>query len=499
MSDRAAETSTTTHSSSVTAGGAAADDRRSHSVRTMDHQSLSYARWQGAFWALMFGAGESSFGIFGTFLNAPAFFFGLLAALPQLAPLMQLVSANLLDRYPKRKTFVLISVVGHVVAYVPLALLAFADPGWTTYGIMLGVLAIYYCSGHFGSPPWTSFISDIVPASRRGEIFAKIGFVSSALTLTSMLSVAGILYLGDKHWPGNTAWLFAGIFIFAGCSRFICFLCITRMREPKYVPKPESAFTFWQFIRRARESNFVKFVVFVAILHGTANIAGPYFLPYCRYDLKFESWQWICINSSATLATIASLMFWGRFADRFGNKRTLTYCAIIIAIQPAWWLFVDDFLLLVLINTCSGVSWGGFNLAMGNYIMEACSPPVRARCVAYFNILLGVGVFCGSMVGSYLLKILPRHTDLFGYNIDVATTFTWLLVISTLLRSLTVLIFLPLFKELRDVHPFSFKEWLFDNVQSRMSGGLRLIPFAGSSDDDDEEEEDKKKEEPKKP
>lgn len=91
------------------------------------------------------------------------------------------------------------------------------------------------------------------------------------------------------------------------------------------------------------------------------------------------------------------------------------------------------------------------------------------------------------MVGGYLLKALPAHTQLLGYNIDVATTFTWILVISTALRSLTVLIFLPLFKELRDVHPFSFKEWFFDNVQSRMSGGLRLIPFAGSSDDDDEE------------
>src|SRR5207253_403804 len=97
------------------------------SIRNLDHSSLKYARWQGAAWAVMFGAGENSFGLFGTFLKAPPLFFGLLAGIPQLiAPVMQVLSANLMDRFPNRKKLVLISVVGHVLCYVPLALLALA-------------------------------------------------------------------------------------------------------------------------------------------------------------------------------------------------------------------------------------------------------------------------------------------------------------------------------------------------------------------------------------
>jgi len=464
--------------------------KNTDSIRNLDQASLKYARWQGAAWAVMFGAGENSFGLFGTFLKAPPIFFGLLAGIPQLiAPVMQVLSANLMDRYPNRKKLVLMSVVGHVVCYVPLALLALAEPQWWTPAVLLGVLSLYYISGHFGSPPWNSFIGDIVPSSRRGEIFAQLGQIAAALTLASMLATALALYLGNRYVPESIAWFFAGIFILAGASRCICFLCITRMREPKYVPKPESVFSFWQFIRRARESNFVKFVVFVALLHGTANIAGPYFLPYCRYDLKLETWQWICINSSATLATIVSLMFWGRFADRFGTKRTLAYTSILIALQPLLWLLHDHFYYLILINTCAGVSWGGFNLATSNYIMEACSPPVRARCFAYFTTILGVGVFVGSMVGSVLLKTLPKHVEIGGwFSTDVGSTFYYLLVISAVLRGLVALFFMPYFKELREVHHFSFKEWFFENVQARFSVGIRLVPFGGSNDEDEDEE-----------
>lgn len=465
------------------------------SIRNMDQSSLKFARWQGAAWAVMFGAGENSFGLFGTFLQAPPLFFGLLAGIPQLvAPVMQVFSANLMDRYPNRKKLVLMSVVGHVVCYAPLALLALSEPQWWTYGVLLAVLSLYYVSGHFGSPPWNSFIGDIVPSSRRGEIFAQLGQIAATLTLASMLGTALVLYLGKQYAPQSIAWFFAGIFVVAGASRCICFFCITRMREPKYVPKPESVFSFWQFISRARESNFVKFVVFVSMLHGTANIAGPYFLPYCRYDLKLESWQWICINSSATLATIVSLMFWGRFADRFGTKRTLAYSSMLIAIQPLLWLVHDHFYYLILINTCAGVSWGGFNLATSNYIMEACSPPVRARCFAYFTTLLGLGVFVGSMVGSVLLKALPRHLEIGGWSHDVGSTFSYLLVISAALRGLSALLFIPYFKELREVHHFSFKEWFFENVQSRFSVGIRLVPFGGAENEGEEDDKEGKQE-----
>jgi MFS family permease len=460
--------------------------RAPDSVRRMDHGSIGHAKRQAGFWALMFGSGESSFGLLGAFLKAPPEFFALLAGIPQLAaPVFQVLSANLLERFPHRKRIVLGSVLGHVAALAPIALLALLPPGWLAYGLLLGAIALYYVSGHFGQPAWTSMMSDIVPSSRRGVIFAQFGRIGAALTLVSMLATAGVLAWAERHDPANKAWYFCGIFVFAASSRFICFLCITRMQEPHYEPRPERAFTFWQFIRRARESNFVKFVLFAALMNGTANIAGPFFLPYCRYDLQMQDWQWIVINGSATAATILALPLWGRFADRFGNKRTITYSSLIIALQPLWWLTSTDFWILTAINLLSGVGWAGFNLACANYIMEACSPPVRARCVAYYTILLGAGVFSGSMFGAYLMRAVPADTPVLGVLPAAHYPFQYVLVASAALRLASALAFVPLFKELREVSHFNFKDWFFESVQSRFSGGLRLIPFTVPDDEDE--------------
>ncbi|HYG73910.1 MAG TPA: MFS transporter [Planctomycetota bacterium] len=463
----------------------AAEPARPPSVRQLDSESLKYARWQSAAWAIMFGAGENTLSLLGAFLKAPSLFFGLMSAIPQLVgPLTQIFAAGLMDRWPHRRTMVLIGVLGQSVAFVPLALIAFLSPEGATHWILLSVLTLYFIAGHFSGPPWTSLISDLVPSSRRGVIFSQFGRISATLTLASMLATAAVLWYSNKYDAEHKAWYFAGVFLVAGLARFVGFLLIARMEEPVFEPKPASAFTFWQFIRRARESNFVKFVLFAAFMNGSANISGPYFLPYCRYDLKFADWQWLVISSSGTLATILALLFWGKFADRFGNKRTIAYSSLLIAIQPLNWLLSDNFYFLIGINSMAGVAWGGFNLAAGNYILEACSPPVRARCVAYYSMMIGAFVFMGSMLGGYLLKVLPRHLEIGGWQHDFSSTFMYLLWFSSIGRALTALVFIPHFKELRDVHSFSLKEWFFENVQTRIAGGIRVLPFAGNDKDD---------------
>ncbi len=47
----------------------------------------------------------------------------------------------------------------------------------------------------------------------------------------------------------------------------------------------------------------------------------------------------------------------------------------------------------------TGAAWAGFGLSVWNYILEAVSAPKRARCVAYFNILIGFGGFAGALLG----------------------------------------------------------------------------------------------------
>ncbi|MGD0094575.1 MAG: hypothetical protein ABSE73_32090, partial [Planctomycetota bacterium] len=204
------------------------------SLRKGDPASLRAGIRQAWGWAVMFGAGENSFGLFGARILLPRFFFGLLTGIPQfLGPLAQVLAANLVDRSGKRKHLVAAAVVVQIVCFLPLLLLplyCLAGPPLTEtsrtalHVVLLAAVSLYCMSGNFTSPPWSSLISDVVPSSTRGPYFARVSRDTAALTLVSQAAVGGALYLAGRNLTEEsqergTMWVFAGAFAIAVLAR----------------------------------------------------------------------------------------------------------------------------------------------------------------------------------------------------------------------------------------------------------------------------------------
>jgi len=463
---------------------------------------MNYAFIQGMFWAIMFGVGECYFSIFATHVHAPSYFFGLLSGVPSLfGPLSQIVGANTVERTRKRKSIVIFSVVIQCLCYAPMACLPFLGGGQTTHYLLLAIMFAYFVGAHFCVPAWNSWISVLVPAEVRSSWFARNSRAAAIISLIAKLAVAGALYMAsrqsDDAQEASTAIIFAVAFAIAGISRLGSYVVIRKMYEPHYEHTPDATFTFWQFIRRARESNFVRFVLFVSLLHFGALISGPFFLPYAIYTLKFEQWQWIVLESFGAIASIMTLLFWGSFSHRFGNRKTLKYTAIIISLIPIWWLVSTNFYYLLAVNTVSGLAWAGFNLSAFNYLLEAVSPPKRARCVAYFNCMVGIGIFSGSMLGGFLYETLPTTLSLFGWVLTVSSPFIYLLILSAFGRLLISLLFIGAFSELRKVEHFSLKDLVFYIAEMRLPVGLQFGAIANPPKDatDNKERTEKERQE----
>ena len=60
-------------------------------------------------------------------------------------------------------------------------------------------------------------------------------------------------------------------------SRLLSFLSLQRMAEPSLTYNKEDVFSFLQFFLRPEKSNFAKFVLFVAAMNFSVNLAAPYF------------------------------------------------------------------------------------------------------------------------------------------------------------------------------------------------------------------------------
>ncbi len=96
---------------------------------------------------------------------------------------------------------------------------------------------------------------------------------------------------------------------------------------------------------------------------------------------------------SGTLFSIAVLGLWGKFADKYGNYKTMCITTIAIPTIPILWILNPSPIYLILVpSLIGGTAWAGFNLAVSNYIYDNVTPQKRGLCVSYNNLLHGIGL-----------------------------------------------------------------------------------------------------------
>jgi len=275
-----------------------------------------------------------------------------------------------------------------------------------------------------------------------------------------MAVAGGILHVTERNYPLMG---FMIIFILALLCRLLCLNFMLMMHEPSQQVTEEDQFTFIQFFRRFRHSNFAKFVLFVSLMNFSVNLAAPYFAVLMIRDLSFNYFIYTLIIIAAPLALYATIQRWGRHADLVGNLKIIRLTAILISFIPVWWILYQHPVYLIGVEMFSGFLWAGFNLCTVNFIYDAVTPAKRTRCIAYFNVVNGTALALGALLGGFLVKHLP---PLHGYPL------LCLFLISSLSR-LTVAIFLPRFlKEVRHVKEAKSVDIFFSMIRMRPMLGV---------------------------
>jgi MFS family permease len=318
------------------------------------------------------------------------------------------------------------------------------------------------CAGLAG-PAWGSLMSDYVPPSKRGQYFGWRSRTVGVMTVCSILA-SGLLLNFSRQFSYAAG--FSIIFTVAALCRYISGYYISRMDEPPHKKDPASDFTFLMFLRRFRESNFLKFVVFSGCLTFATYLSAPFFAVFMLRDLQLDYVTYMVLQVSSALAGLIALPLWGRHADLVGNVRVLRLSSMCAALIPIFWLFSHQPAYLMAVQIFGGFSWSGVTLSAGNFIYDAVTPQKRVRCIAYYNVFNGSALFAGSFLGGYLASRLPA---IFGYRLLT------LFVISCFCRILVHLLLSQRFREVRAAHEVSIQKLFFSVV------GIR--PLVGRAQD----------------
>jgi MFS family permease len=210
------------------------------------------------------------------------------------------------------------------------------------------------------------------------------------------------------------------------------------MKKKLKKKKPDDE-SFFKFIKKIRKTNFGKFTLFRGMFAVSIAISSSIIAIYLLRNLKFDYLSYILISLAGTLFTVVLLNIWGKVADKYGNYKVLALTSIFIPITPLLWIISPSKIYLFLIPAVlGGTSWAGFIMASTNYIYLNTNNQNQEKYISYLNMVIGIGAFIGAGISAILLKVV---------DIKFIEPIILLFIISFVLRTITVLIWIPKLKD----------------------------------------------------
>ena len=418
-------------------------------------ESLRSSFKDGIFAAFMAGVTDHYATPLALFLGATVQQVGLITAFPHLlSSLSQFFAVRVIYWVGGRLKLLVRLVFCQASLILCIAMLPLLQ---TSHGVdlLLFLLILAAVCGGLAGPAWGSLMSDYVPPSKRGRYFGWRNKTVGMVTVGSIVASGLLLNFFQEIYYATGFWI---LFSSAAAARYVSAHFISRMDEPPQRRDPASDFTFFMFLARFRQSNFLKFVVFSGCLNFASYLATPFFAVFMLRDLQLSYLTYMALQVGSSLASLIALPLWGRHADLVGNVRVLRLSSFLAALIPIFWLFSYHPAYLMLVQIFAGFSWSGVTLSAGNFIYDAVTPQKRVRCIAYFNVINGVALFLGSSLGGFLASRLP---PLFGYRL------LGLFALSCFCRLSVYLLLSRRFREVRAAHEVSIQELFFSVVGIR--------------------------------
>jgi len=423
-------------------------------------ESLRASFKDGIFASIMAGMTEHYIIPFALLLGATLQQVGWVSALPSLlGSISQLFAVQVIHWIGGRLRFLVRAILVQAIFLLAIAFLAWSDFPYRVE-MFLSLLVLSTICGGLAGPAWGSLMTEYIPKQKRGQYFGWRHRILGIVNVASLTAAGLVLYWTREL---SQALGFFIIFLIGALARFVSGGYLAQMSEVPQKRDPASDFTFVMFLARFRESNFVKFVAFMATLTFSTFLAAPFFAVFMLRDLELSYLTYMVLQVTSAVTGLVALPWWGRHADLVGNVRVLRLAGFLATLNPLFWLVSHDVFYLVLVQVLAGFSWSGTTLSATNFIYDAVTQQKRVRCIGYFNVINGTALFLGASLGGFLASRLP---PIQGYSLLT------LFALSALCRLFSYFLLFRRFQEVRPSREVSSQELFFSVVGIRPLIGL---------------------------
>ena len=348
-------------------------------------------------------------------LGASNFQIGLLAALPTLTNIFQLIAIRLLQKYNNRRA---ITVICNGFARFPLLIIGFLPLLFTTstsIGVLIFLLFFHYFFGSIAGASWNSWMRDLVPEKKLGAYFSQRTRMTQTLNVLLSLLIALVLDHIKKVNPAIELKAYAFMFVGGGSLGLIGTWLLSRTPEPmSYLPKESLGKLFKKPLA---DKNFRNLLVFNSFWSFALNIATPFFTVYMMKTLNLPLSYIICFAILGQVAGILAVKRWGKHSDHYSNKTIIKIAAPLYICCILAWPFAGmpsalsyTLIIVAAINIFSGVATSGINLALTNIGMKLAP---RNEAIVYLSaksMLVAFFSAMGPLLGGFLADYFTNRS-----------------------------------------------------------------------------------------
>ena len=289
-----------------------------------------------------------------------------------------------------------------VIALIALPILAskYPDSHRMLLWAVLIIMAIRSYGEGIGGAGWFPLLQDNVPSRITGKFFARFRTYWQTIALLSTWLVAYLLG-SESAW-----WKFTLIFAVGTTAKFFSNYTVAKMwenppakieeKQRSIIDRVQSAFSF---------PPMRTYILFVMTFSFTAAMVGPFQIKMLN-DLGYSNGFIISATSMLALGAIISLQFWGKLADRYGNRAVFSFTTIGLLFVTLGWILVDDnkfsYVYVFLLYLVGSILGSGSGIAQTRYMMHAV-PKSRQDNLIIINTMASIAIALGPLVGGMFL------------------------------------------------------------------------------------------------
>ena len=352
--------------------------------------------------------------------------------------LPQLLVAGRIQGLPRKLPLYRRTALTRMAAFALLLVVIFGA-GWLGSSLALLLLCLAYTAynllGGSSSLAFQDLVAKVIPARRRGSFFSyrQLGGGLLAFFVAGPIVRALLAQDGPLPFPANYGLLGVVSFVFVGLG-LLAFSLIDEPAGNTAATHHTLRETFAAAPRLFRtDLDFRRFII-SRLWSRAGAIADPFYIIYAREVLGIAPRYVGIYLAVRVLSAALSNLYWGRLADRQGNRRLLVRTTVIAAFVPVLalllplalapgstllpWAFSGIFLLI-------GLSVDGSGIAGSTYLLEIAPEAERATYCGIANTAMGAATFVPVLGGLLLAWLGNSYPPLFALGIGFSAI-AWL-------------------------------------------------------------------------